>query len=545
MKKNYFLAVLLAAGLLVPVFLQAQISTFDDLKLDSANAYWNGSDTSGGFQSGSVYFYNSYNQSWGSWSGFAYSNVKNDTTAGYTNQYAAITASGVFHSSKYAVVNAYSPAGLKLKGKLAEQTLKGMYVTNATYPALSMENGDSFAKKFGGSDGNDPDWFLLTVKGYDKGTFTDSVNFYLADYRFKNNDSDYLVKTWKWVDLHGLGAVDSVTFVLHSSDTGQYGMNTPAYFCMDNFNDTVYVHSAISTFDDVSLDPENAYWNGSDLAGGFASGHAWFYNSYNPSWGSWSGFAYSNMKNDTTAGWTNQYSAITAAGVNGSKAYGVAYAGAPVSVKLDSVLAGSVLKGVFVTNSTYAALSMENGDQYAKKFGGADGTDPDWFLLTIKGYDKGTFTDSVNFYLADFRSDNSADDYILKSWAWVNLQPLGAVDSLTFELHSSDVGQYGMNTPAYFCLDNLNDVTNGVSALPSGTKSFALTLYPNPVVNTLNLRGVKDAQIAVYDINGRKVFETSTSSETLRMNVSAYPKGLYLVRVSKGQVVLTKKFVKK
>ncbi len=545
MKKNYFWAALLAAGLLLPVFLQAQISTFDDLKLDSANAYWNGSDTTGGFQSGSVWFYNSYNPSWGSWSGFAYSNVKNDTTAGYTNQYASVAVSGVFHSSKYAVVNAYSPAGLKLKGTLAGTVLKGMYVTNATYAALSMEYGDAFAKKFGGSDGTDPDWFLLTVKGYEKGAFTDSVNFYLADFRFSTSDSDYILKTWKWVDLQPLGKVDSVTFVLHSSDVGQYGMNTPAYFCMDNFNDTVYTHTSVSTFDDVSLDPENAYWNGSDLAGGFTSGHAWFYNNYNQDWGSWTGFAYSNMKDDTTAGWTNQYSAVTAEGVNGSKGYGVAYAGSPVSVKLDTVLAGTVLKGLFVTNSTYAALSMQYGDAYAKKFGGVDGTDPDWFLLTIKGYDKGAFTDSVNFYLADYRSDNPDNDYILKSWAWVDLQPLGSVDSLTFELHSSDVGTYGMNTPAYFCLDNLNDVTNGVAVLPAGTKGFDVALYPNPAANMLQLQGVKESRVRIFDMTGRILFETGAAGDKIRVNVSGYPRGIYLVRISKGNTVVTKKFVKR
>jgi len=189
----------------------------------------------------------------------------------------------------------------------------------------------------------------------------------------------------------------------------------------------VFLQAQISTFDDLNLDSTNAYWNGSDTTGGFQSGDAYFYNNYNLSWGSWSGFAYSNMKNDTTAGYTNQYSAITAGGVNGSDNYGVAYAGTPVSVKLDSAIAGTVLEGVFVTNSTYAALSMGNGDAYAKKFGGADGTDPDWFLLTIKGYEKGVYSDSANFYLADFRSDNSADDYILKSWAWVDLQGLGTV----------------------------------------------------------------------------------------------------------------------
>ena len=35
----------------------------------------------------------------------------------------------------------------------------------------------------------------------------------------------------------------------------------------------------------------------------------------------------------------------------------------------------------------YAALAMLQGDAFSKKFGGPDGTDADWFLLTIEGFD--------------------------------------------------------------------------------------------------------------------------------------------------------------
>jgi hypothetical protein len=38
-------------------------------------------------------------------------------------------------------------------------TVTGAYFTNTTYAALSMLSGDSFAKKFGGASGDDPDWF--------------------------------------------------------------------------------------------------------------------------------------------------------------------------------------------------------------------------------------------------------------------------------------------------------------------------------------------------------------------------------------------------
>ena len=42
-------------------------------------------------------------------------------------------------------------------------------LTNTTYTALSMLNGDSFSKKFGGSTGNDPDYLRLIIQGRDAG----------------------------------------------------------------------------------------------------------------------------------------------------------------------------------------------------------------------------------------------------------------------------------------------------------------------------------------------------------------------------------------
>ena len=63
---------------------------------------------------------------------------------------------------------------------------------------------------------------------------TGTVDFYLADYRFENNGDDYLIQDWTWVDLTGLGAATQLEFDLDSSDVGQFGMNTPAYFAIDD-----------------------------------------------------------------------------------------------------------------------------------------------------------------------------------------------------------------------------------------------------------------------------------------------------------------------
>ena len=100
--------------------------------------------------------------------------------------------------------------------------------------ALSMLNGDGFAKKFGGVGGDEQDWFLLTIDGSLGGSAGGTVEFYLADYRFADNSLDYLIDDWSYVDLSGLGEVDQLTFNLSSSDVGGFGMNTPAYFALDN-----------------------------------------------------------------------------------------------------------------------------------------------------------------------------------------------------------------------------------------------------------------------------------------------------------------------
>lgn len=201
------------------------------------------------------------------------------------------------------------------------------------------------------------------------------------------------------------------------------------------------VNADIANFDDLSLG-SNSYWNGSDGSGGFTSGPAVFNNNYNSTYQSWDGWAYSNMSDTTTPGYANQYSAITGFAQSGSN-YGIAYIGwtQPPSITLNSP---SVVDGLYVTNTTYAYLAMKNGEGPATKF-----DDADWFKLTITGKDEsGSTTDTVNFYLAD-------GGHIVNTWEYVSLTSLRTVKSLEFSLSSSDTGDWGMNTPAYFAMDNL------------------------------------------------------------------------------------------
>jgi len=210
----------------------------------------------------------------------------------------------------------------------------------------------------------------------------------------------------------------------------------------------------IAAFEDLPLAAES-HWNGSDGSGGFSSGAAQFNNNYDAAWGSWDGFSYSSITDTMAEGWTAQYNAITGSGQGGSAKYGVGYVGwsGPPTITLD---AAGIVEGLYVTNNNSAYYSMFKGDLFAKKFGGATGDDGDWFLLTITGKDAGgAVTDVVEFYLADCRFADNGEDYIVDAWEYVDLSELGAVKSLEFGLSSSDVGVWGMNTPAYFAIDTL------------------------------------------------------------------------------------------
>lgn len=218
----------------VSFYTSAQVSDFENLTLSGSNSFWtttvNASFTTAGIQLKQTIDF-------GYWdTGFSYSNVVNTTLAGYANQYAAITGNGFQNSEKYAICyNSNSKIIFD-----SPRSVSGFYITNSTYAYLSMRNGDSFAKKFGGVSGNDRDYFKVKANAYQNGILNTNtgVDFYLADFRFGSNSQDYIVNTWKWFSLTALGVADSLIFTFESSDVGSFGINTPKYFAMDNFNGT-------------------------------------------------------------------------------------------------------------------------------------------------------------------------------------------------------------------------------------------------------------------------------------------------------------------
>ena len=101
--------------------------------------------------------------------------------------------------------------------------------------------------------------------------------------------------------------------------------------------------------------------------------------------------------------------------------------------------------GVYVCNHPWPYYGCVHGDGSARAF-----EEGDFFELKAVGVaaDGTETTTSIN--LVEF---TDGELKALNDWTFFDLSSLGEVTSVYFTLNSTDVGAYGMNTAAYFCMD--------------------------------------------------------------------------------------------
>ena len=320
-------------------------------------------------------------------------------------------------------------------------------------------------------------------------------------------------------------AFTNKTLVIRATSNGKYvDMNVSVS------GNEVQIVVGTATFDDVTLNG-SGIWTGADENNEMFSGGWLFTNTYWPEYSAWDGFTASNHTDLTQTGMDAQYTAATGAGYDGSTQYGVAYVmgyGVPTDVYAADGQEHTVT-GFYITNNLWAYQSIMEGDYSSTPFGGTTGDDPDWFKLTATGKNaSGQTIGTLDFYLADYRFANNEEDYVVDTWEWFDLSPLGAVHTISFELSSTKNNDYGMLTPAYFCIDDFNGIAPD-NALEE-SDNVTIPVYPNPAHDIVFVGANNDSpvqHIELYDITGRKVL-TSTDTE---INVSELPKGVYFVTV--------------
>lgn len=276
-------------------------------------------------------------------------------------------------------------------------------------------------------------------------------------------------------------------------------------------------------FESLSLSGTESFYNGSDEAGYYAVGNVQFQNYYFPDFMSWSGFAYSNVTDNTTPGYGNQYSAYPGSGANNSEKYGVFYSSTSKIVFQEPV----ILQSLKLSNNTYTAISMRDGDPYAKKFGGVSGNDPDFYKVWIIGYNQDfSPADSVEFYLADYRFSDNSLDYIVDTWETITTNFENPIYYLGFKFESSDIGDWGINTPTYLVLDDLA-FNKTVSVENKGKLSNQL-IYPNPTKEYFKV-DASAGTVSIFSTTGKLMFETEISENQI-ISVSDLDAGSYVVR---------------
>lgn len=265
----------------------------------------------------------------------------------------------------------------------------------------------------------------------------------------------------------------------------------------------------------------------------FFTGNISLVNNYNENYDSWLGWAISATTDVTTPGFGNQFSSISGGGANGSSTYAVTYAFDPTSINLTGDAAGEPVAGIYVNNGTYAYLSMLNGGDPAKRFGGEDGNDPDFFLLTIQAELDGVMSEEVvEFYLADYRFEDNSEDYIVTDWTYINLESLGNADRIWLSLSSSDSGMFGMNTPAYICVDDITTAGDPVRTRNEQV-DYDLQVFPNPTVDRIQISWPLDEQVIlnVLQANGKLVTRQTLSTGTNEVSLQYLPAGTYYLQV--------------
>ena len=279
---DYYFTVTDAAGQSCTMSVRAivegdlQVATFEDLYVDPADGFWMGDFSKGydkggegtTFVSGSFRFSNYADDTWAGepttpyWGNYAYSQTTTNTFETYiTDQFNNAVGGGVDNSETFLV--AYPQGGtIDVINNEDGAVIPGMYITNNAWVVDAILNGDGMSTIDGTATGESTanvgfqtgDWFKLTISA-DNGN---SIEYYLADYQSADESAHYYVNDWRWIDLSSLGTVKSLSFFLTSSRRNNWGMTTPAFFCLDNIGAENPNANSITTRINQIPDSENA-----------------------------------------------------------------------------------------------------------------------------------------------------------------------------------------------------------------------------------------------------------------------------------------------
>lgn len=275
-------------------------------------------------------------------------------------------------------------------------------------------------------------------------------------------------------------------------------------------------------FENLTLAPESC-WIGDAAtpATTFKSGSFTFANSYNPEWGSWAFFGYANFTGNSYPGGYSP-EAQTMNGVGGgynSSNYGICYCdffNPDPEVVLDEA---AVVPGMYITNTAWVVDAIVNGDGMSPAFGQGD-----YLKVTITGKKSDGSTTSLDYYLADYRSEDATEHYYVSDWRYLDLSSLGEIVSYTSKMTTTKNNEWGATTPLFYAFDNLGAEASGVEEV---VEDFDVKVSVAEGVATIKCNE-ESFEAAAYTLDGLAVFgESACGVLTLQLP----GKGLNVVRI--------------
>lgn len=234
-----------------------------------------------------------------------------------------------------------------------------------------------------------------------------------------------------------------------------------------------------------------------------------------------------------------------------------------------------VMKAAKANQAVFEELTLSNNQTYSRTVT-ASGLEP--LVATIAWTDGAASvvseTDSSNSLLIndlDLRVRRVSNNTVVLPWAlnksWNslyahkadnNVDPIEKVTYYSLLSGNAQVGDYEIIVTHKGSLvggaQNFTLVVSGIDTTVSN-ENFefdGLKIYPNPVSDYLNisanLESIENSKIVIYDVLGKKIYENTelfSNTNQAQIDMSSFNKGIYLVEISKGSVVETKKIIKK
>lgn len=189
-----------------------------------------------------------------------------------------------------------------------------------------------------------------------------------------------------------------------------------------------------------------------DFQYGYESDHFRFEHFYNEEFGYWGGFAWTKMFDaDATHGlYENQFAVYneTASHGGGALVYYYDNYNAPCDIRLmrDVMLVSVRLN---LTTYTYASITDEEINSFARKF-----VDGDYLKVVFTSLQGDKEVGKVECYVVDYRDGKRL---MATHWDLFDLTALGKdYQRVRVTIETTDVGEWGANTPLYIALDELS-----------------------------------------------------------------------------------------